>query len=549
MPCPLFTVSATTDHWPPASTIEPRGIRDVGTDMLDWLLTGGTVIDGTGSPGFRSDVGLVEGRVAEVGLLDGQEAHRTVDVSGSVVCPGFIDVHSHSEFFLLRGDDLAARLRQGITTDLMAPDGFAYTPLSPTRLAEMKTYLEVFNGAPEEGWEWSGTEEYLALFDGRVGINVVPQVGFNAVRAEAVGWDPRPAEPSEIEHMQELTRRVMEEGASGIQVGLDYFPSGHAATGELVAVARIVAEYGGVYSSHVRGIRGDVEGGVREALRVGREAEVAVHISHLFGSDELYRLLSDARDQGIDVTFDAYPYMAASSHLAFCLPQWVDQGPPHQVIELLADPSVRSRAAPHIDEFFEGYVSRPQDAYFSSLPPGPYRYLEGRPLTDAIGPVGDTLADAVCTLLAECRLRVLMVYRWSDEAKLRRAMTHPLGMVGSDGLFRGSRPHPRGFGAHARVLADLVRERGWLELPDAVRRMTGMPAARYGLADRGVIRTGAAADVAVFDPDRIQDRATFEVPRSNAVGMDYVFVNGRPAIEAGRTGDTTAGRVLRRSGA
>ena len=253
------------------------------------------------------------------------------------------------------------------------------------------------------------------------------------------------------------------------------------------------------------------------------------------------------REDGLDVTFDAYPYMAASSHLAFCLPKWVDRGPPASVVGMLGDPAVRSRLAPHIDEFFEAYVARPENAFFSSLPPGPHQYLEGRPLTDAVGTVAPSLAEAVCTLLAECRMRVLMVYRWYDEARLRRAMIHPLGMVGSDGLFRGSYPHPRGFGAHARVLAYLVREKGWLELPDAIRRMTSMPAARYGLADRGVIRTGGAADVAVFDPERIQDRATFEAPRATAEGMDYVFVNGRPAIEGGRLGDMTAGRVIPRS--
>ncbi len=516
--------------------------------MLDWLLTGGTVIDGTGRPGQRADVAVAGDRIVAVGQLEDRTARHTIDVAGSVICPGFIDVHSHSEFSLLRGVDTEARLRQGVTTDLLSPDGFAYAPLSPARLAEMTQYLEVFNGAPEPGWEWSNNSEYLAMFDGRVGINVVPQVGFNAVRAEAVGWDPRPARLSEIEHMQDLTRRGMEEGASGIQVGLDYFPSGHASTNELTAVARVVAEYGGIYTSHVRGIRGDVAGGVKEALRVGREAGVAVHVSHLFGSDELYRLLTDAREEGLDVTFDAYPYMAASSHLAFCLPKWVDRGPPATVVELLKDPSVRARVAPHIDEFFEAYVARPRNAFFSSLPSGPYRYLEGRPLTDAVGTVGETLAEAVCTLLVECRLRVLMVYRWHDEAKLRRAMTHPLGMVGSDGLFRGSRPHPRGFGAHARVLAELVRRREWLELPDAIRRMSSAPAARYGLADRGVIRPDAAADLVMFEADQIEDRATFEAPRSLASGVQHVFVNGRPAIEAGRLADTTAGRVLRRSG-
>ena len=515
--------------------------------MLDWLLTGGTVMDGTGNPGFGADVGLVGDSIAAVGNLDDRDALRVVDVDGCVVCPGFIDVHSHSEFALLREVDVDARLRQGITTDLLSPDGFAYTPLSPRRRVEMESYLEVFNGAADPSWEWSTVGEYLEMFDRRVGINVVPQVGFNAVRAEAVGWDPRPATPTEIEHMRDLTRQGIEEGASGIQVGLDYFPSGHATTEELIAVAGVVAEHGGVYTSHVRGIRGDTEGGVREALRVCRESGAAVHISHLFGTDRLYRLLTDAREDGLDVTFDAYPYMAASSHLAFCLPKWVDQGPPVRILELLEDPVVRSRIAPDIEEFFEAYVAAPENALFSSLPPGPYQHLEGRPLTDAIGSVAGTLAEAVCTLLVECRMRVLMVYRWYDEAKLRRAMTHPLGMVGSDGLFRGSYPHPRGFGAHARVLAHLVREKGWLDLPDAIRRMTSMPAARYGIADRGVIRAGSAADLAVFDPDHVQDRATFENPRSRATGMDYVFVNGHAAIDDGRLADTTAGRVLRKA--
>ncbi len=515
--------------------------------MFDWLLTSGTVIDGTGGPGVRADVGLGGGRIAAVGSLAGREARRTVDVAGSVVCPGFIDVHSHSEFSLLRGDAIEARLRQGITTDLLSPDGFAYTPASPSRLPELLAYLEVFNGPPDEAWEWSDPEQYLGLFDGRSAINVVPQVGFLAIRAEVVGWDPRPATPAEIGRMQELTRQGMETGASGIQVGLDYFPAGHAGTDELIAVARVVAEYGGVYSSHVRGIRGDVAAGVNEALEVGRRAGVAVHISHLFGSDQLYQILTDARDEGIDVTFDAYPYMAASSHLAFCLPGWFDDGPPERLISKLGDPAVRAAAAPHIEEFFRNYVPDPGTAYFSALPAGPYEHLQGRPLTDAIGQVGPTLAEVVCTLLAECRLRVLMIYRWDDEAKLRRAMTHPLGMVGSDGLFRGTHPHPRGFGAHARVLADLVRDRGWLELPDAIRRMTSMPADRYGLADRGVIRPGAAADVIVFDPDRIQDRATFDNGRATAEGVSHVFVNGEAAIESGRLSHTSAGRVLRTS--
>lgn len=513
--------------------------------MFDWLLTSGTVIDGTGRPCLPSDVGIADGRIVAVGSISDSKARRTVDVSGSIVCPGFIDVHSHSELSLLRGEDLEARLRQGITTDLLSPDGFAYPPFSSARFKELAAYLEVFNGPIEPGWHWSSTDEYIALFDQKVAINVVPQVGFLPIRAEVVGWEPRPARPSEIGRMEDLVRQGMEGGASGIQVGLDYYPAGHADTEELIALGRVVAEYGGVYSSHVRGIRGDVAGGVKEALLVGKEAEVAVHISHLFGSEEIYRLLVDARDQGLDVTFDAYPYMAASSHLAFCLPKWFDDGPPDRLVTRLKDPVERAAASSHIETFFSEYVPHPDRAFFASLPPGPFQHLEGCSLNEAVGQVGGSLPEVVCTLLAECRLRVLMVYRWDDEAKLRRAMTHPLGMVGSDGLFRGSRPHPRGFGAHARVLADLVRNRGWLDLPDAIRRMTSMPAERYNLKDRGVIKPGAAADVAVFDPHLIQDRATFVNGRALAEGVSYVFINGQPALLDGRLHHTSAGRVLR----
>ena len=517
--------------------------------MLDWLIAGGEVVDGTGGPAFRADVGLAGDRIRLVNRNLGGErpaARRVVDARGRTVCPGFIDVHSHSEFGLLRGDCAEARLRQGVTTDLMSPDGFAYAPLSPARRTEMAEYLEVFNGAPEPDWKWGNLAEYLALFDGRIAVNLVPQAGFNAIRAEAAGWDARPAGPDEIRRMQDLTREAMEQGARDLQTGLDYHPSGHASFEELAATARTAASYGGAYVSHVRGVRGDVEAGVAEALRVGREADAAVRVSHLFGSEALYETLSRAHRGGMDVAFDAYPYMAASSHLGFCLPRWLDRGPPRRIVQTLSDPETQARAAPRIESFFRTFTPHPGRALFSALPEGPHRDLEGRPLTELPERMGKPLGEAVCELLAQCRLRVLMIYRWEDEGKLRRALTHPLGMVGSDGLFRGGRPHPRGFGAHARMLAYAVREKGWLSLEEAVHRMTGVPAARYRLADRGEVAPGRAADLLVFRPELIQDRADFVNGRALAAGMEYAFVNGRAAIADGRLADLSAGRVLRR---
>ena len=514
--------------------------------MFSVVLTGGMLHDGTGSPGYRADVGIAGDRIKAVGHLRSVPAQRTIDVGNRVISPGFIDVHAHSEFSLLRGDGLEARVRQGVTTDLLAPDGFAYAPLSGERLDEMKSYLSVFNGPPDESWHWSDVSEYQNLFKGRVGINVVPQVGFNAIRAEAVGWEARPANPDEIREMRALTHHAMEQGATGMQTGLDYYPSGNATTKELVAVASVVAEYGGVYSSHVRSNRLGLDAGVEEALAVGRDAQVPVHLSHLFGTAELYGQLEKARSQGIDVTFDAYPYMAGCTHLSFCLPESLQLGPPDNVIESLRDKATPSRIESHIASWFEQVGTKPEEVRFASVPPGPHQHLEGHYLADAVVELGGTLAETVCDLLVENRLNVLMVFHWHDDAKLQRALIHPLGMLGSDGLFRGRSPHPRGFGAHARMLAFVVREKGWLSLPDAIRRMTSLPAARYGLTDRGIVRPGLAADLAVFDPETVQDMATFENGRTPAVGFDYVFVNGRVVLDAGALTDTTAGRVLKR---
>jgi N-acyl-D-aspartate/D-glutamate deacylase len=372
-------------------------------------------------------------------------------------------------------------------------------------------------------------------------------VAFNAIRAEAVGWEGRPATEAELGHMKDLTRQVMEDGATGIQTGLEYYPSAHGTTEELIELCKVVREYGGVYSSHIRGYGVHFESSSNEVFRIAKEAEIPVHYSHLFGLPEFYKPLEDARARGLDVTFDAYPYKAGSTHLVYCFPKWVQTGTPEEVLLRLADPDERDRYRPQMNQFFEDRDYATQDVVVSTIGESGDHELLGKSLFDAVAESGKDLTDFASDLLVEHNLQVLMVFHWHDENILKTALTHPYHMVCSDGIFKVGRPHPRGYGTFPRFIALTTRQKGWLTLEDAIRRMTSFPATRYGLADRGIIREGMAADIVVFDEDDLIDTATFEDGMQLCQGIEYVLVNGKLALENGEVVNGTAGQVVGRS--
>jgi len=507
---------------------------------FDLLFQNARVMDGSGSPSFRADVGIADGRIVAVGALPPASAARRMDVSGKVLCPGFIDVHVHSELDLLSGAVAEARIRQGVTTDFMSADGFSVAPLSPNRMDEMCDYLAAFYGPRRPSWDWRTHAEYLERFDRRVALNVAAQVPFNTLRAEAVGWDPRPATAGELDKMKAMAREMMEAGATGLQLGLDYYPSAWASTDEITAVAAVVAHYGGLVSCHLRGYRRRPKEAVEEMASVSRGSGAPIHFSHFYDCDCIDAL----RQSGVDVTFDAYPYMAGCTTLLSCLPPRLQTGTPAQIIARLADPHERDVCrADMTDSLARGHYL-PDDMVFASLAMAQNHHLLGMTLSQAIGRSGRSTADFVADLLVEERLRTLMIFHWHNEERLRRALTHPFHMVSSDGIFRDGRPHPRGYGAFPKMLREAVRERGWLSLEEAVRKMTGLPAARYRLRDRGLIRPGWAADVTVFDPDTVADRATYEDGRQYASGVEHVAVNGRLVLDGGRMTEETPGRVL-----
>jgi N-acyl-D-amino-acid deacylase len=522
--------------------------------MFDLVLAGGRVVDGTGSPWFRADVGVRGDRIAAVGALGRAEARRRLDVSRRVVAPGFVDTHVHADLALLADPLHEAAVRQGVTTYLLGQDGVAMAPAAPATLAYMRRYTAGFAGRYELPERWSSMAEYLACFDRRAAVNVACLVPNGNVRMDVMGLEPRPPTPDELKGMRRIVRQAMEEGAVGLSSGLDYIPSRYAATEELAALCREVAPFGGVYVTHMRGYAPDnVVGAMDEVFRIAREAGVAALISHFNSqADLVLPHLDRARAAGLDVAFDLYGYLAGSTILGMiALPPWVQEGGADATLARLQDPAVRTRlraegfAGPRgpLDEVRLSYVEAPA-----------YRAYEGLTLAEAAerasgrsGP--EAIVDFVCEVLVASTLAVgcVVAHRQRTEADVQALMRHPAMMGGSDGIFAGGRPHPRGWGCFGRYLGHYVRDaRAWT-LEEAVQHLAAHPARRLRLADRGLVRPGMAADVVVFDPDRIGDRATYVDGRQVAVGVDHVLVNGEPVLLDGERTAALPGRALRPS--
>jgi N-acyl-D-amino-acid deacylase len=514
--------------------------------MFDALITGGRVVDGSGGPSFRADVGLRGDRVAAVGELAAAEAALRLDAAGKVVAPGFIDAHVHGDLMLLADPAHAPAVRQGVTTYILGQDGVAMAPASPATLDHMRRYTAGFSGTPELTQRWSSLAEYLACFDRRCAVNVACLIPNGNVRMEVLGLQTRPPTPEELRRMGRLVREGMEQGAVGLSSGLDYIPSRYAATEELIALCREMAPYGGVYVTHMR--RYDPEGvlgSMDEVYRIGREAGVPVHISHFNSQAEMVLPHVDAgRAAGLDVTYDLYCYLAGSSILAMvALPPAVQEGGVHATLERLRDPMVRGR----LHEGFAGPRGPLEDVRLSYVQAPDYRCFEGRTLGQAAREAGRSLTDFICDVLTASGLAVGCVapHRARTEEDIRQLMRHPAMMAGSDGIFTGGFPHPRGCGCFARYLGHHVREARTWTLEEAVQHLAAHAARRFGLRDRGLLREGMAADVVVFDPEVVADCSTYEDGRHLAVGVEHVLVNGEPVLLHGKRTPALPGRALR----
>ena len=519
--------------------------------MFDLVLAGGRVVDGSGNPWFRGDVGIRGDRIAAVGALGRAETPRRLDVRGQVVAPGFIDTHVHADLALLADPGHEPAIRQGVTTYLLGQDGVAMAPASTATLAYMRRYTAGFSGTFDVAERWSSMAEYLAAFERRTAVNVACLVPNGNVRMDVLGLATRPPTSDELGRMRDIVRRAMEEGAVGVSSGLDYVPSRYAETDELIALCRELVPFGGVYVTHMRGYSpATVAGSMDEVFRIGREAGVAVHISHFNSRAEpVLPKLDAGRAAGLDVTYDLYGYLAGSTILGMvALPPWVQEGGVEPTLARLADPAVRAR--------LHGGAAGPRGpigaARLSYVEAAAYRQYEGLTLEEAAlkatgGRTPEALMEFVCDLLVASGLAVgcVVPHQNRTEDDVRALMRHPAMMAGSDGIFTGSRPHPRGWGCFARYLGHYVREASVWTLEAAVQHLASHPAQRLGLADRGLIRPGMAADVVVFDPERIAETASYEDGRRLAVGVTHVLVNGEPVLLDGTRTPARPGRALR----
>jgi len=520
--------------------------------MLDLLIHGGFVIDGTGNPGFYGDV-AVEGERVRILRGDTRDvaARRRIDGADRVVCPGFIDMHAHSGLVILAEPRHEPKVRQGITTELIGVDGNSYAPFAShddfLKFVQVNSGLD---GNPPLPGRWSTVEQYLDMFSERVAVNVVYIVGNSPLRIGALGWDDRTATSAELANMKALLRTAMEEGAFGMSTGLDYPPGSYADTAELTELSREAARLGGIYHTHVRYSLGDrFLDPFREALDIGRGSDIPVHITHFYhrttsagGASRMLGLVEDARESGLDVTFDSYPYNLSSTRLLILVPQWAHDGGPERLTAVLRDPAMRER----LRRDMAPRASSWGDMWLTNFKKAANHRFEGRSILQVADMLDKDPIDVVCDLIVDEDLEVSYVSAGGNLATLPKFVSHPLSMVGSDALLIGDYPSPRTYGCFPIILAEFVREERFMALPDAIRKMTSFPAQRLGLPDRGLLRDGFKADVVIFNPRTVKAPATRTQPKQFPIGIDHVIVNGKVVVDGGRHTGLLAGRALRR---
>jgi N-acyl-D-amino-acid deacylase len=508
--------------------------------MFDILIRDGRIFDGSGNPGYRADVGLTDGHIAAIGRMPEAAAAQVIEAAGDVVCPGFVDVHVHSELVLLDGSEGGAGVLQGVTSQVIAADGLSYAPLSRDKLLEMRQLHAGTYGQPDIGWDFATVAEYLAKFEGLLPNNILFQVPHAAIRLEVMGWDDRPATAEEIRRMQALINQAIDEGAASFATILDTPPCCWADTQELIDLCQVAAKRGAIFAPHIRYPLG-ILAAIQEVLEVAEKANIPLHIAHHYNELDINAPLEEAQARGVDVTFDAYPYWAGCTTLLGCLPLWMRQGSPTDIKARLADPKARQQ----LQE--EGLAKPSLESWqLAAVEPESNHWMEGQTVGQVVETLGADLVNWACDTLQEADLRVTIISLGAaQEEWMLKAITHPLHMTCTDGVFLGSHPHPRSYSTYPRLLGRYVREKGTLTWEQAIRKCSSFPAQRYNLADRGLIKRGLAADVVIFDPETIIDRGTYADGRLSPIGVEHVIVSGQLVVEQGRRNNNFPGEVLK----
>ncbi len=533
--------------------------------QYDLLIKNGSIVDGSGRPGYPSDLAVKGDRIVRIGNLKSAKATRVIDAAGLVVAPGFIDMLGQSESNVLIDNRAMSKVMMGVTTEITG-EGESIAPMNDRLIKEQ----EDFNRRYSLTIDWRSLDEYFRRLEKQgIGVNLGTFVGATQVRAYVIGFDNRPPTPSELAQMKQLVGEAMKEGALGLSTSLQYVPARFAKTDEIIELARVARQHGGIYATHQRSEANALDESLAEVFEIARRARIPVEIWHLKTAyqknwgrmPEVLEKIRKARARGLDITADVYPYIAGSTSLAACLPPWAMEGGTEQMLGRLRDPQTRARLKKEIStdssEWENIYLGSggPSGVLISSVLTRSLEWAQGKRVSEIATEQQKEPLDAIFDLILADNGHTGAIYFMMSEADLRAAMRAPFvsfctdsGARATDGPLAGAKSHPRGWGSYPRILGLYVREEHLLTLENAIQKMTGMPATRVGLRDRGFLREGMFADITIFDPKSVIDRATFEKSNQYPTGVQYVVVNGQISVDEGKRTSALAGRPIRGPG-
>lgn len=533
--------------------------------QFDLLIKNGRIVDGSGRAAYVADLAIKGDRIVSIGKLSEATATRTIDAQGLVVAPGFIDMLGQSETYLLIDPRAMSKVMMGITTEITG-EGESIAPINERQIKEQADFLKRFNLTID----WRTLDEYFKRLEKQgSGVNLGTFVGATQVREYVIGYDDRAPTAQEMEQMKKLVADAMREGALGLSSSLQYVPARFAKTEELIELAKVARQFGGIYATHQRSEGHTIDASLDEVFEIAQKAQIPTEIWHLKTAykknwgrmPHVLARIKQARDRGLDITADIYPYIAGSTALSASLPPWAQEGGVEKMLARLRDPQLRQRLKKEISEeqteWENIYLGSggPSGVLISAVVNRELESLQGKRISEIAAEQKKDPLDTVFDLILADNGQTGAIYFMMSEADMRAAMQAPFvsfctdsGSRATDGPLAGSKSHPRGWGSYPRILGRYVREAKLLSLEAAIHKMTGAPAARVGLRDRGLIREGMFADITIFDPAKVIDRATFESPNQYPVGIEYVLVNGKISVDRGQRTTALAGRVLRGSG-
>lgn len=527
------------------------------------LLTNARIVDGTGAPWFRGSIAISDGRIDQIfnQQYPGIVADKQVNLDGAMACPGFIDLHSHSDLQVFADPTLEPKVRQGITTEILGQDGFSMAPMfRDGGTDEWENHLTGLAGTTDTNWTWGRVDEYLdAIDENGTSLNLGLLVGHGTVRYNVLGMDDRSPTDAELNEMSDLVADALKNGCIGFSTGLVYPPQVNASTKEVQTLAEQLAPMNRPFVAHIRSEGQWIWEAFDEFVDIGAESDIPLHISHFKVSGRsvvgqaprLLSLFDAARDRGVDITADKYPYAAGNTMLTSVLPPWVHAEGPEKLREYLSDPEARDRMHRDIEEWrIDGWENNAaktgwDNLVVTNIDEESLTHCNGETVADLAQERDDRPVDVVCDLLKEGGTGISIITHSQSEADVREMLTHEAVGIGTDGLFGGS-PHPRTYGTYPRILGHYVRDENLLSAEEAIRKMTSLPARAMGLQRKGVLRPGMDADVVVFEPNVVEAKSSYARPRQSPTGISHVLVNGEFVVQNAELTNALPGSTIRK---